>query len=146
MTPHHDEEFDRHRRRVLWALPTGLYLVGSRAGDEVNLMTANLVVQVCVEPKVVAVALEHGSVTVRLVREGRAFAISLLLSCRTGWDWREGPRLQAVPPFPAPTGSPPPVARAARGPSVQSIAPSAPWLGRSARLSDLMSFNRLNHT
>jgi flavin reductase (DIM6/NTAB) family NADH-FMN oxidoreductase RutF len=73
-----DEEFDRHRRRVLWALPTGLYLVGSRAGDEVNLMTANLVVQVCLEPKLVAVALEHESVTARLVQQGQAFAISLL--------------------------------------------------------------------
>ena len=39
---------------MLWALPTGLYLVGSRAGDEVNLMTANLVVQVCIDPKLVA--------------------------------------------------------------------------------------------
>ena len=57
--PDSDEELDRHRRRVLWALPTGLYLVGSRHGDEVNLMTANLVVQVCLEPKLVGVALEH---------------------------------------------------------------------------------------
>ncbi len=73
-----DEELDRHRRRVLWALPTGLYLVGSRAGDEVNLMTANLVVQVCVEPKLVGVALERDSVTARLVDQGRSFAISLL--------------------------------------------------------------------
>ena len=62
-----DEEFDRHRRRVLWGLPTGLYLVGNRAGDEVNLMTVNLVVQVGVEPKLVAVALERDSVTARLV-------------------------------------------------------------------------------
>ena len=38
--------YDQHRRRVLWALPSGLYLVGSRQGDDVNLMTANLVVQV----------------------------------------------------------------------------------------------------
>ncbi len=73
-----DEELDRHRRRVLWALPTGLYLVGSRAGDEVNLMTANLVVQVCMEPKLVGVALERDSVTARLVDRGRSFAISLL--------------------------------------------------------------------
>jgi len=73
-----DEEFDRHRRRVLWALPTGLYLVGSRAGDEVNLMTANLVVQVCIDPKLVAVALERDSVTTRLVTAGSSFAISLL--------------------------------------------------------------------
>jgi flavin reductase (DIM6/NTAB) family NADH-FMN oxidoreductase RutF len=73
-----DDEFDRHRRRVLWALPTGLYLVGSRLGDEVNMMTANLVVQVCLEPKLVGVALERDSVTARLVAASGAFTISLL--------------------------------------------------------------------
>jgi flavin reductase (DIM6/NTAB) family NADH-FMN oxidoreductase RutF len=72
------DEFDRHRRRVLWGLTTGLYLVGSRSGDEVNLMTANLVVQVSMEPKLVAVALEHESVTARLVRAGEAFALTVL--------------------------------------------------------------------
>jgi flavin reductase (DIM6/NTAB) family NADH-FMN oxidoreductase RutF len=73
-----DDEFDRHRRRVLWAMPTGLYLIGSRDGDEVNLMTANLVVQVCMEPKLVGVALEHDSVTARLVSAGGGFTLSLL--------------------------------------------------------------------
>ena len=73
----HDEE-DRHRRRVLWAMPTGLYLVGSRHGDEANLMTANLVVQVSMDPKLVAVALERGSVTLRLVEAGGWFALTLL--------------------------------------------------------------------
>jgi flavin reductase (DIM6/NTAB) family NADH-FMN oxidoreductase RutF len=72
------DERDRHRRRVLWAMPTGLYLVGSRRDDEVNLMTANLVVQVCTEPKLVAVALERDSVTARLVSQGGGFALSLL--------------------------------------------------------------------
>ena len=72
------DELDRHRRRVLWALPTGLYLIGSRHGDEVNLMTANLVVQVCMEPKLVGVALEHESVTARLVAAGGGFTVSLL--------------------------------------------------------------------
>jgi flavin reductase (DIM6/NTAB) family NADH-FMN oxidoreductase RutF len=72
------DELDRHRRRVLWALPTGLYLIGSRHGDEVNLMTANLVVQVCMEPKLVGVALEHDSLTARLVESGGGFSISLL--------------------------------------------------------------------
>ena len=60
----------RHRRRVLWALPTGLYLVGSRAEESVNLMTANLVVQVCVEPALVGVAIESASVTARLIVDG----------------------------------------------------------------------------
>ncbi len=73
-----DEERDRHRRRVLWALPTGLYLVGSRFEDSVNLMTANLVVQVCLEPKLVAVAVEAGSVTAGLVDRSGAFTVCLL--------------------------------------------------------------------
>jgi flavin reductase (DIM6/NTAB) family NADH-FMN oxidoreductase RutF len=73
-----DDEFDRHRRRVLWAMPTGLYLIGSRSGDDINLMTANLVVQVCMEPKLLAVALERDSVTARLVRKSNAFTVSLL--------------------------------------------------------------------
>jgi flavin reductase (DIM6/NTAB) family NADH-FMN oxidoreductase RutF len=72
------DEFDRHRRRVLWALPTGLYLIGSRQADEVNLMTANLVVQVCMEPKLVGVAVEHQAHTARLVDAGGGFTVSLL--------------------------------------------------------------------
>jgi flavin reductase (DIM6/NTAB) family NADH-FMN oxidoreductase RutF len=75
--PEHDE-FDRQRRRVLWALPTGLYLIGSRHDDAVNLMTANLVVQVCLEPKLVAVAIEAASVTADLVTRSNVFTVSLL--------------------------------------------------------------------
>ena len=63
---------------MLWALPTGLYLIGSRDGDAVNLMTANLVVQVCLEPKLVAVAMESGSVTADLTARAGAFTVSLL--------------------------------------------------------------------
>ncbi|HWE65925.1 MAG TPA: flavin reductase family protein [Acidimicrobiales bacterium] len=72
------DDFDRHSRRVLWALPTGLYLIGSRFEDRVNLMTANLVVQVCLEPKLVAVAVEAESVTSGLIARSGAFTISLL--------------------------------------------------------------------
>ena len=77
-TPTGDDELDRHRRRVLWALPTGLYLIGSRHGEDVNLMAANLVVQVCMEPKLVGVALERDSVTAGLVAAGGGFTVSLL--------------------------------------------------------------------
>ncbi len=72
------DDLDRHHRRGLWALPTGLYLVGSRHDDEVNLMTANLVMQVCVVPKLLGVAIERGSVTARLVAAEGAFTVSLL--------------------------------------------------------------------
>jgi flavin reductase (DIM6/NTAB) family NADH-FMN oxidoreductase RutF len=71
-------EFDRQRRRVLWALPSGLYLVGSRYEDTVNLMAANLVLQVCLEPKLVAAAIEADSVTAGLVTKSGAFTVSLL--------------------------------------------------------------------
>lgn len=72
------QAYDRLRRRVLWALPTGLYVLGSRAGNRRNLMTISFVNQVCVEPKLVAVGVESSSVTHGLLDEGQAFALSLL--------------------------------------------------------------------
>jgi flavin reductase (DIM6/NTAB) family NADH-FMN oxidoreductase RutF len=78
MTDAEPDTFDRQRRRVLWALPTGLYLIGSRSGEEVNLMAANLVVQVCLEPKLVAAAIEANSVTAGLVAQSGAFTVCLL--------------------------------------------------------------------
>jgi flavin reductase (DIM6/NTAB) family NADH-FMN oxidoreductase RutF len=78
-------EFDRQRRRVLWALPSGLYLLGSRFGDAVNLMAANLVLQVCLEPKLVAAAIEAESVTADLVSKSGAFTVSLLARTDTEW-------------------------------------------------------------
>jgi len=69
---------DRLRRRVLWAMPTGLYVVGSRSGARCNLMTANLCVQVAVEPKLVGVAIDVTALTARLVGEGGGFSVSLL--------------------------------------------------------------------
>ena len=72
------EAFDRLRRRVLWALPTGLFVVGSRAGDIRNLMTCNWVMQVATSPKLVAVAVEAESTTRDLIERGGSFSVSLL--------------------------------------------------------------------
>jgi len=69
---------ERLRRRVLWAMPSGLYVVGSRAGEERNLMTANLVQQVATSPTLVAAAIDAEAVTHRLVEAGGCFAVSLL--------------------------------------------------------------------
>ena len=69
---------DRLRRRVLWAMPSGLYVAGSAAGGRVNLMTANLAFQVAVEPKLVGVAVDAASVTHELVAAGGGFSLSLL--------------------------------------------------------------------
>ncbi|MGO8870458.1 MAG: flavin reductase family protein [Acidimicrobiales bacterium] len=72
------DAYDRLRRRALWSLPTGLFVVGSRAGDRRNLMTANWVMQVATTPKLVALSLEAGSVTRELVDRGRGFSVSVL--------------------------------------------------------------------
>ncbi len=73
-----DIDFDRVRRRVLWAMPTGLFVVGSRSGDRRNLMTCNWVMQVATAPKLVAAGIESGAVTRSLIEESGTFAVSLL--------------------------------------------------------------------
>ena len=71
-------EYDKLRRRVLWKMPTGLYVIGSRAGERRNLMTANWVLQVSFDPKLIAVSIEAHAVTHMLVREGRTFTVNIL--------------------------------------------------------------------
>ncbi len=72
------EAYDRLRRRILWSMPGGLYVLGSRAGGRRNLMTLNWATQVAVEPKLVAVSVEAAAVSHGLVRDGRVFALSIL--------------------------------------------------------------------
>jgi flavin reductase (DIM6/NTAB) family NADH-FMN oxidoreductase RutF len=72
------EEYDRARRRVLWSLPCGLYVIGSRAGDRRNLMTCSWVMQVAMSPKLVAAAIERSSVTLGLIEESGWFTVSVL--------------------------------------------------------------------
>ncbi len=72
------DETDRARRRVLWSLPTGLYLVGTASGDSWNLMTASWVVQVATAPPRVGVSVETGARTRVLAEGSGAFAVSLL--------------------------------------------------------------------
>src|SRR5262247_2295899 len=72
------DEYDRLRRRVLWTMPSGLYVIGSRAGDRRNGMTANWVTQVSFAPKLVAVAVEREAFTHELIAEGGVFACTIV--------------------------------------------------------------------
>lgn len=72
------DEYDRLRRRVLWAMPTGLYVIGSRHDDRRNAMTANLVVQVSFDPKWLGVSIEVEALTHELIEGGGAFTLNLL--------------------------------------------------------------------
>ncbi len=75
---HDPDEYDRRRRRILWSLPTGLYVLGSRAAGRRNLMTLNWATQVATEPKLVGVSVEKAAVTHTLVAGGRAFTLNVL--------------------------------------------------------------------
>ena len=72
------DEYDKLRRRVLWTFPSGLFVIGSRAGDRRNGMTANWVCQVSFDPKLVAVSVESGAYTHELIVEGGVFSINVI--------------------------------------------------------------------
>ena len=71
-------DYDKLRRRVMWTMPSGLYVVGSRAGDRMNLMTCNWATQVSSAPKLVAISVEHEALTHELIHEGQVFSISII--------------------------------------------------------------------
>ena len=71
-------EYDKLRRRVLWTMPSGLYVIGSRAGERMNAMTANWVSQVSFNPKLVAVSVEREALTHELIHDGQAFSVSII--------------------------------------------------------------------
>jgi flavin reductase (DIM6/NTAB) family NADH-FMN oxidoreductase RutF len=72
------ETYDRLRRRVLWSLPSGLYVLGTLGTGRRNLMTINWATQVAVDPKLLAVSVEVGAVSHALLREGRVFSLNIL--------------------------------------------------------------------
>jgi flavin reductase (DIM6/NTAB) family NADH-FMN oxidoreductase RutF len=75
-TPEAQDEYDKTRRRLLWTLPSGLYVVGSRAGERRNLMTLNWATQVSFEPKLIGIGVEKTAVTHRLIVEGGSFTLN----------------------------------------------------------------------
>ena len=73
------DDFDKLRRRVLWSMPTGLYVVGARDGERRNGMTLNLAMQVGSAPaKLVAIAVLKEAFTHELVEAGRVFTLCIL--------------------------------------------------------------------
>jgi len=62
---------------VTWKIPNALALIGSRAGDEWNAMTASWVTQLSMEPVLVGVGVDNTAVTHRLITAGNAFTVNL---------------------------------------------------------------------
>jgi flavin reductase (DIM6/NTAB) family NADH-FMN oxidoreductase RutF len=72
------DTYDRLRRRVLWTMPSGLYIVGSRHGDARNGMTLNWATQVSFDPKLLGIGVEKEALTHRLVQDGGAFSLCII--------------------------------------------------------------------
>lgn len=64
--------------RALAEMPYGMYIVGSRTGDDLNGMMADWVTQVSFRPRLLAVALEKDTRTLQNMRETDVFTVNLL--------------------------------------------------------------------
>jgi len=69
------DAYDRLRRRVLWSLPYGLYIVGSAAGDELNGMALNWATQLSFAPKLIGIGVEDTALTHRLIDTSGVFTL-----------------------------------------------------------------------
>jgi flavin reductase (DIM6/NTAB) family NADH-FMN oxidoreductase RutF len=73
------DEYDRMRRRLLWKMPSGLYVVGSTdGGDRRNGMTLNWATQISFDPKWMAIAVEQTAFTHELIEAGGVFSLCLI--------------------------------------------------------------------
>ena len=73
------DEYDRLRRRVLWKMPSGLYVVGATdKGARRNGMTLNWATQVSFEPKWLGIGVEREAFTHELIEAGGVFSLCLI--------------------------------------------------------------------
>ena len=73
------DEYDRMRRRVLWKMPSGLYVVGSTdKGERRNGMTLNWATQVSFDPKWIGIGVEQGALTHELISASGVFSLNMI--------------------------------------------------------------------
>jgi flavin reductase (DIM6/NTAB) family NADH-FMN oxidoreductase RutF len=73
------DEYDRLRRRVLWTMPSGLYVVGSTDnGERRNGMTLNWASQVSFDPKWLGIGVDREAFTHELISAGGVFTLNLI--------------------------------------------------------------------
>ncbi len=72
-------EYDKLRRRVLWKMPSGLYVVGSTDNAQRrNGMTTNWVTQLSFAPKWIGIGVEQDAFTHELIDAGGVFSLCLI--------------------------------------------------------------------
>jgi flavin reductase (DIM6/NTAB) family NADH-FMN oxidoreductase RutF len=73
------DEYDRLRRRVLWKMPSGLYIVGATdKAERRNGMTLNWASQVSFDPKLLGISVEREAFTHELIEASGVFTLNLV--------------------------------------------------------------------
>jgi flavin reductase (DIM6/NTAB) family NADH-FMN oxidoreductase RutF len=104
---------DELLNKVTWKIPNALALIGSRAGDARNAMTASWITQLSMEPVLIGVGIDNDAVTHRLISEGGSFTVNLWNADDTKVFVKfskpaadDGEALNGRPVRPATTGAP----------------------------------------
>jgi flavin reductase (DIM6/NTAB) family NADH-FMN oxidoreductase RutF len=73
------DEYDRLRRRLLWKMPSGLYVAGSTdRGSRRNGMTLNWATQISFDPKWIGISVENTAFTHELIEASGVFSLCLI--------------------------------------------------------------------
>jgi flavin reductase (DIM6/NTAB) family NADH-FMN oxidoreductase RutF len=75
---------DNAKSHALNQINYGMYIIGSRNGEELNGMTANWVSQVSFDPPLVAIAIENDSHTRKLIDGGKVFSVNIVEDSEVG--------------------------------------------------------------
>ncbi len=62
----------------------GMYVIGSKSGDDLNGMTANWVTQTSFDPPLVAISIENDSHTRKLIDAGKVFSVNVIEDSEEG--------------------------------------------------------------
>lgn len=73
-----EADYDKLRRRLLWTIPYGLHVLGSRSGERRNAMTFNWFTQVSFEPKLIGVSVDREAFTHELISDSRIFSVNTI--------------------------------------------------------------------
>src|ERR1700726_4338813 len=73
------DEYDRLRRRVLWEMPSGLYVVGSTdRAQRRNGRILNWATQVSFDPKLIGIGVERAALTHELIETSGVFSFCMI--------------------------------------------------------------------
>jgi flavin reductase (DIM6/NTAB) family NADH-FMN oxidoreductase RutF len=71
---------EQAKKSALLMIPYGLYVLGTKAGDEINVATVNWVTQTSFKPPLVAVGVKKDTRTYEMLAESKVFSLSFLES------------------------------------------------------------------